>query len=104
MFGHPISKRAFTQAAAAIAASAAMLPVMAQQAPIKIGLTTAVQLQVGRDTQVAARIAIDEVNAKGGVLGRKLLEIVTIDTMDRNAPAAGDETLDRIGRGRFAAA
>jgi len=73
MFGHPISKRAFTQAAAAIAASAAMLPVMAQQAPIKIGLTTAVQLQVGRDTQDAARIAIDEVNAKGGVLAASCL-------------------------------
>ena len=80
MFGHPISKRAFTRAAAAIAASAVMVPVMAQQAPIKIGLTTAVQLQVGRDTQDAAKLAIDEVNAKGGVLGRKLSFVVADET------------------------
>ena len=80
MFGHPISKRAFTQVAAAIAASAALLPVMAQQAPIKIGLSTAVQLQVGRDTQDAAKMAIDEINAKGGVLGRKLSFVVADET------------------------
>jgi branched-chain amino acid transport system substrate-binding protein len=54
--------------------------VQAQQAPIKIGLTTAMQLQVGRDTQDAARIAIDEINAKGGVLGRKLSFVVADET------------------------
>jgi branched-chain amino acid transport system substrate-binding protein len=50
------------------------------QQTIKIGLTTAMQLQVGRDTQEAARIAIDEVNAKGGVLGRKLSFVVADET------------------------
>lgn len=56
------------------------LAAAAQQAPIKIGLTTAMQLQVGRDTQDAARIAIDEINAKGGVLGRKLGFVVADET------------------------
>ncbi len=52
----------------------------AQQGPLKIGLTTAVQLQVGRDTQEAAKIAIDEINAKGGVMGRKLSYVVADET------------------------
>jgi branched-chain amino acid transport system substrate-binding protein len=55
-------------------------PAMAQQGPLKIGLTTSIQLQVGRDTQEAARIAIDEINAKGGVLGRKLSYVVADET------------------------
>jgi branched-chain amino acid transport system substrate-binding protein len=48
----------------------------AAQAPIKIGVNTAIQLQVGRDAIDSAKIAIDEINAKGGVLGRKLEMIV----------------------------
>lgn len=41
-------------------------------APIKIGVPTAMQLQVGRDTQDAMQMALDEINGQGGVLGRKL--------------------------------
>ena len=52
-------------------------PAIAQQT-IKIGVPTSVQLQVGRDTQNAAKLAAEEINAKGGVLGRKL-EIVVAD-------------------------
>lgn len=55
-------------------------PASAQQNPIKIGIPTAIQLQVGRDTQNAARIAVDEINAKGGVLGRKLDIVVADET------------------------
>ncbi len=53
-------------------------PASAQQAPIKIGIPTSIQLQVGRDTQNAAKLAIEEINGKGGLLGRKL-EIVVAD-------------------------
>ena len=52
----------------------------AQTKPIRIGVPTAVQLQVGRDTQDAIRIAMDEINAKGGVLGRKLEMTVADET------------------------
>lgn len=48
----------------------------ADQQPILIGVNTAIQLQVGRDAIDAAKLAIDEINAKGGVLGRKLQMIV----------------------------
>jgi branched-chain amino acid transport system substrate-binding protein len=37
--------------------------------PVRIGVPTSVQLQVGRDTLTAIKMAVDEVNKKGGVLG-----------------------------------
>src|ERR671939_188607 len=40
--------------------------------PILIGVNTAIQLQVGRDAVNAVKMAIDEINEKGGVNGRKL--------------------------------
>jgi branched-chain amino acid transport system substrate-binding protein len=40
--------------------------------PILIGVNTAIQLQVGRDAVNAVKMAIDEINQKGGVNGRKL--------------------------------
>lgn len=52
----------------------------ADEKPIRIGVPTAMQLQVGRDTQDAIRIAMDEINAKGGVLGRKLEMVVADET------------------------
>ena len=55
-------------------------PAVAQQPPIKIGITTAVQLQVGRDTQSAAKLAAEEINAKGGLLGRKIELVVADET------------------------
>jgi branched-chain amino acid transport system substrate-binding protein len=71
----------FTQASLFAASTVlAVSAVQAQQGPIKIGLTTSVQLQVGRDTQEAAKMAIDEINAKGGVLGRKLSYVVADET------------------------
>jgi branched-chain amino acid transport system substrate-binding protein len=53
-------------------------PVAGQQKPILIGVNTTLQLQVGRDAVDAVKMAVDEVNAAGGVLGRKL-EMVTAD-------------------------
>ena len=38
------------------------------------------QLQVGRDTQDGIKMAIDDINAKGGVLGRKLEMVVADET------------------------
>ena len=66
----------------AICASFGLLApaVQAQPKPIRIGVPTAVQLQVGRDTQDALKMAIDEVNAAGGVLGRKLEMVVADET------------------------
>jgi branched-chain amino acid transport system substrate-binding protein len=66
--------------AACFAAGLATEPAIAQTKPIRIGVPTAMQLQVGRDTQDAVKMAIDDINAKGGVLGRKLEMVVADET------------------------
>lgn len=54
----------------------------AEEKPIVVGITAAIQLQVGRDTVDATQLAIDEINAKGGVLGRKFTMAVADETLD----------------------
>src|SRR6476620_10091941 len=58
----------------------AAAPAQAQSRPIRIGVPAAMQLQVGRDTQDGIKMAIDDLNAKGGVLGRKLEMVVADET------------------------
>ncbi len=73
--------RSVFRASAVCAALALLAPfASAQPKPIRIGVPTAVQLQVGRDTQDALKMAIDEINAKGGVLGRQLEMVVADET------------------------
>src|SRR5579871_5481125 len=71
-----------------LAGAAAMFlaaPVHAQSAdPIKIGVIAEVQSIAGAATPGGAQIAADEINAKGGVLGRKI-EIVTYDNKSSSA-------------------
>ena len=66
--------------AVCVAAGLTAAPAIAQTKPIRIGVPTAMQLQVGRDTQDAVKMAIDDINAKGGVLGRKLEMVVADET------------------------
>ena len=73
---------------AALALTLAALPVLAQET-IKIGLVTALSGQSARAGEAITRglaIAIDELNAAGGVLGRKF-ELVRRD--DEATPAKG---------------
>jgi branched-chain amino acid transport system substrate-binding protein len=79
----------------AIAAGLAMTSGLAagQQKPVKIGVPTAVQLQVGRDTQEAIKMAMEEINAKGGVLGRKLEMTVADETEN---PEAGINAIKKL--------
>ena len=88
-----------TGAACAILGFAAPLA-QAQDKPIRIGVPTAIQLQVGRDTQDAVKMAIDAINAKGGVLGRKLEMVVADETENPETGISaikkltGDEKVD----------
>ena len=70
--------------------------------PIKLGLTCDASGQYGNSGQDDLRgilMAIDEVNAKGGVLGRKITWI-TADT--ETTPATGSRVAERfITRGRL---
>src|SRR5215831_5185074 len=70
-------------------ALAAALPAFAQE-PIKIGLVTALSGQSARAGEALTRglqVAIDEINAKGGVLKGRKLELVRRD--DESVPAKG---------------
>jgi branched-chain amino acid transport system substrate-binding protein len=67
------------------AALAASQSVWAQdQAPIKIGVIAEAQAVAGSSIPSAAQIAADEINAKGGVDGRKI-EIVSYDNHSSSA-------------------
>jgi branched-chain amino acid transport system substrate-binding protein len=81
------TRRSFLATAAAVAVGGA-LPAVAQE-PIKIGLVTALSGQSARAGEAITRgltIAIDELNASGGVLGRKF-ELLRRD--DEATPAKG---------------
>ena len=69
----------------------------ADDKPIVIGVNTAIQLQVGRDAIDATKLAIDEINAKGGVLGRKL-EMVVADEGEAAAdgPKVGIAAVNKL--------
>src|SRR5918992_5525019 len=68
----------------------------AQSKPIKLGLTCDASGQFGnsgQDDLRGIRMAIDEVNAKGGVLGRKV-SWITADT--ETTPATGSRIAERF--------
>ena len=67
-----------------------------QKKPIKLGLTSDASGQYGnsgQDDVRGMRLAIDEFNAKGGVLGRKI-EWITADT--ETTPATGSRVAERF--------
>ena len=66
---------------------------MAQDKPVRIGVPTSVQLQVGRDTLTAVKMAVDEINKKGGVLGRKF-EFVSADETEN--PETGISAIKKL--------
>ena len=78
--GFRLSRGSFLVGAACVAIGLTTPLALAQPKPIRIGVPTAVQLQVGRDTQDGMKMAIDDINAKGGVLGRKLEMVVADET------------------------
>ena len=78
--GIRISRGSFLVGAACAAIGLATPLALAQPKPIRIGVPTAMQLQVGRDTQDGMKMAVDDINAKGGVLGRKLEMVVADET------------------------
>jgi branched-chain amino acid transport system substrate-binding protein len=76
---YPGSRLAAMAVAGALAMTSGLVAAQ-QQKPVKIGVPTAVQFQVGRDTQEAIKMAMDEINGKGGVLGRTLEMVVADET------------------------
>jgi branched-chain amino acid transport system substrate-binding protein len=65
----------------------------AQGGPIKIGVIGPFKLTPGRDIEEAANLAVEEINAAGGVLGRKI-ELVFAET-EQN-PEKGKTAVERL--------
>jgi branched-chain amino acid transport system substrate-binding protein len=75
----------FLTATTALVALGVASPASAQSGdPIKIGVIAEVQSIAGAATPGGAQIAADEINAKGGILGRKI-EIVSYDNKSSSA-------------------
>lgn len=68
-------------------------PVLAQSEPIKIGVLGPYKHTTGRDIQEAATLAVEEINAAGGVLGRQI-ELVFAET-EMN-PEKGKTAVERL--------
>ena len=67
--------------------------------PIKVGLVAALSGPSAKSGEGITRgltIAIDEINAKGGLLGGRMLELVRRD--DESNPAKGQTAAREIGR------
>src|SRR5712671_5144344 len=83
-----VQRRTQSSRAGLLATAAAIClagPAHAQSGePIKIGVIAEVQSIAGAATPGGAEIAADEINAKGGVLGRKI-EIVSYDNKSSSA-------------------
>lgn len=83
------NRRTFMAACAAVV-SAALMPAAHAADPIKIGLVTALSGQSAQAGEAITRgltIAIDEINAGGGLLGGRKVELVRRD--DEGNPAKG---------------
>jgi branched-chain amino acid transport system substrate-binding protein len=84
----PYENAVVRSAALLVAAGALALaiapPASADEAPIKIGVIAEAQAVAGSSIPQAAQIAADEINAKGGVDGRKI-EIVSYDNHSSSA-------------------
>jgi branched-chain amino acid transport system substrate-binding protein len=71
---------------ASILALALAVPALADEAPIKIGVIAENQAIAGSSISQAVQVAAEEINAKGGIGGRKI-EIVSYDDHSSSAEA-----------------
>jgi len=78
-----------TPAPASAAASSSASPAAPSGEAIKLGLIdmlSGANAQIGKDTQEGAQIAVDEINASGGILGRPV-ELLALDEAPNTAAA-----------------
>ncbi len=85
----------FLAATAALAASAAIIPAQAQDIVIGLSMVkTGALKNVGEATETAVNIAVDEINAEGGIAGKKI-KLIKFDT-------GGDPKQAAIATAKFA--
>jgi len=87
------------KALAILAIVAFSVPAFAQSgAPIRIGGTWPLGDITGKQGSMAAQLAVDEINAAGGVLGRKLELVVVDDELKADKGAAAIEKLVTVDK------
>jgi branched-chain amino acid transport system substrate-binding protein len=82
---------------ASIIASVLLLLSCSSQSPIKIGLLGPLSTNDGEPMKNAARIAVDEINAAGGIDGRPLELVERDDYGNRDSALAAAVALERAG-------
>ena len=82
--GGPIVRRALLASAASIALAVTSAALAQSKPPIRIGVISEAQSVAGSSIPMGAQLAADEINAKGGVDGRKI-EIVSYDNHSSSA-------------------
>ncbi|QKK21512.1 amino acid ABC transporter substrate-binding protein [Rhizobium indicum] len=91
-----MNRRSFLGSAAAAAVFSSMPSAFAQETPIRVGGTlplTGPLAGVGAIHKLAANVFVEQINAKGGILGRKV-EFVLLD--DQSLPANARTLYERL--------
>ncbi len=107
MFKHvasrPVQRRTVLKAGLALGAMQVASPFVVKalaDEPVKIGLNdplTGTYAQLGKNEQIGCQLAVDEINKKGGILGRKV-ELISEDSTSSDTGVAvqkGHKLIDR---------
>jgi branched-chain amino acid transport system substrate-binding protein len=103
IFEHPLGRRSVLKAGLAIGAAQIASPfiVKAQgEETVKFGLDdpfTGTYAELGRNEQIGAQLAINQINAKGGILGRKV-ELLSEDSTSTDTGVAVSKAHKLIDR------
>ena len=110
LVGVPIKRRTILKAGLAIGAMQVASPFVVKSLadePIKIGLDnplTGTFAALGKNELIGAQLAVEQINAKGGILGRKVELLVEDSTSGDTATAVQKATqADRSRQGRLPA-
>lgn len=103
IFSRPIRRRTLLQAGAAIGAMQVTSPFIVKalgEEPIKIGLDdpfTGTYAELGRNEQIGCQLAENEINAKGGILGRQI-QLISEDSTSTDTGTAVQKAHQLIDR------
>ena len=103
IFSRPIRRRSILKAGIALGAMQVASPFVVKalgETPIKFGLDdpfTGTYAELGRNEQIGCQLAVDQINKKGGILGRQV-ELISEDSTSTDtgtAVAKGHKLIDR---------
>jgi len=103
IINHPIRRRTILKAGIALGAMQVASPFVVKalgEEPVKFGLDdpfTGTYAELGKHEQIGCQLAIDEINKKGGILGRRA-ELISEDSTSTDtgtAVAKGHKLIDR---------